>query len=91
MAHGFVYLTAVVDVAGRKVLAHRVAITLEARHAKEVIELVSVTPRRSSSWSASTILTARRQLFWPGDFVVVSGKRAFSPAVMSPFWAARRR
>jgi putative transposase len=33
-----VYLTAVVDVASRKVLAHRVAITLEAIHAKEVIE-----------------------------------------------------
>ena len=39
MARGFVYLTAVVDVASRKVLAHRVAITLEAIHAKEVIEL----------------------------------------------------
>ncbi len=38
MAHGFVYLTAVVDVASRKVLAHRVAITLEACHATEVIE-----------------------------------------------------
>ncbi len=38
MARGFVYLTAVVDVASRKVLAHRVAITLEAIHAKEVIE-----------------------------------------------------
>ena len=38
MARGFVYLTAVVDVASRKVLAHRVAITLEAVHAKEVIE-----------------------------------------------------
>ena len=38
MAHGFVYLTAVVDVASRKVLAHRVAITLEACHAREVIE-----------------------------------------------------
>lgn len=38
MARGFVYLTAVVDVASRKVLAHRVAITLEACHAKEVIE-----------------------------------------------------
>jgi putative transposase len=37
MARGFVYLTAVVDVASRKVLAHRVAITLEAIHAKEVI------------------------------------------------------
>jgi putative transposase len=38
MARGFVYLTAVVDVASRKVLAHRVAITLEACHAKDVIE-----------------------------------------------------
>ena len=38
MAKGFVYLTAVVDVASRKVLAHKVAITLEACHAKEVIE-----------------------------------------------------
>ena len=38
MAKGFVYLTAVVDVASRKVLAHKVAITLEAVHAKEVIE-----------------------------------------------------
>ena len=38
MARGFVYLTAVVDVASRRVLAHRVAITLEAIQAKEVIE-----------------------------------------------------
>lgn len=38
MARGFVYLTAVVDVASRRVLAHRVAITLEASHAREVIE-----------------------------------------------------
>ena len=38
MARGFVYLTAVVDVASRYVLAHKVAITLEAAHAKEVIE-----------------------------------------------------
>jgi putative transposase len=38
MAHGFVYLTAVVDVASRRVLAHKVAITLEACHAREVIE-----------------------------------------------------
>jgi putative transposase len=38
MAKGFVYLTAVVDVASRKVLAHKVAITLEAVHAKEIIE-----------------------------------------------------
>lgn len=38
MARGFVYLTAVVDVASRHVLAHKVAITLEAVHAKDVIE-----------------------------------------------------
>ncbi len=38
MARGFVYLTAVVDVASRKVLAHKVAITLEACHAKEILE-----------------------------------------------------
>jgi len=38
MARGLVYLTAVVDVASRCVLAHKVAITLEAVHAREVIE-----------------------------------------------------
>ena len=39
MARGYVYLNAVVDVASRMVLAHKVAITLEACHAREVIEL----------------------------------------------------
>ncbi|WWE77978.1 DDE-type integrase/transposase/recombinase [Burkholderia gladioli] len=38
MARGFVYLTAVVDWASRKILAHRVAITLEAAHAVEALE-----------------------------------------------------
>jgi putative transposase len=38
IARGFVYLTAVVDVVSRKVLAHKLAITLEAVHAREVIE-----------------------------------------------------
>ncbi|WP_432486421.1 transposase, partial [Kineococcus esterisolvens] len=38
MARGFVYLSAVVDVASRRVLAHKVAITLEGCHAREVIE-----------------------------------------------------
>ena len=38
MDKGFVYLTAVVDVASRRVLAHKVAVTLEARHAREIIE-----------------------------------------------------
>ena len=38
MARGFVYLTAVVDVASRKVLSHKVATTLEAYHAVEIMQ-----------------------------------------------------
>ena len=38
MAQGFVYLTVVIDVASRRALAWRVAITLEACHAVEVLE-----------------------------------------------------
>ena len=38
MARGFVYRTAVVDVAIRRVLAYMVAITLEACHPRKVIE-----------------------------------------------------
>jgi putative transposase len=38
MAQGYVYLTAVVDWASRKVLAARIAITLEAVHAVEVLQ-----------------------------------------------------
>ena len=35
---GFVYLTTVIDVASRRVLAHKSATTLEACHAAEIIE-----------------------------------------------------
>lgn len=38
MAKGFVYLTAVVDWASRKALAAKVAITLEASHAVDVLK-----------------------------------------------------
>ena len=38
MARGFVYLTAVIDWATPRVLAHRVAITLEAEHAVAALE-----------------------------------------------------
>lgn len=38
MAKGFVYLTAVVDWASRKVLAARIAITLEACHAVDILQ-----------------------------------------------------
>lgn len=38
MRQGFVYLTAVVDVASRRVMAHKVATSLEACHAKEILQ-----------------------------------------------------
>lgn len=38
MARGFVYLTAVVDVYSRRILAHRTAITLEACHAVDALQ-----------------------------------------------------
>lgn len=38
MAKGFVYLTAVVDVYSRRILAHRTAITLESVHAVDVLQ-----------------------------------------------------
>ena len=38
MAKGFVYLTAVIDWASRKVLAAKIAITLEACHAVDVLQ-----------------------------------------------------
>ena len=38
MARDFVYLTAVVDVYSRRILAHRTAITLEAVHAVDALE-----------------------------------------------------
>jgi putative transposase len=38
MAKGFVHLTAVVHVYDRRILVHRVAITLEAVHAVEAIQ-----------------------------------------------------
>jgi len=57
MAKGFVYLTAVVDWASRKVPAARIAITLEACHAVDVLQeaftrhgnLGSLTPTRGAS------------------------------------------
>ena len=38
MQQGFVYLTAVIDWASRKLLAHKVTITLEASHAVDLLE-----------------------------------------------------
>jgi putative transposase len=52
MSRGFVYLTAVVDVASRKVLSHRVAITLEAEHA------VAVFKEAAARYGSPTIANA---------------------------------
>jgi putative transposase len=38
MRHGFVYLIGVIDVATRRVLAHKLCTTLEAHHAVEIVE-----------------------------------------------------
>ncbi len=38
MRQGFVYLTGIVDVASRRVMAHKVATTLEACHAREILQ-----------------------------------------------------
>jgi len=38
MARGFVYLTAVVDVYSRRILSHRVTMTLEAIHSVEALQ-----------------------------------------------------
>ncbi|AXF25684.1 hypothetical protein CUJ89_35220 [Burkholderia pyrrocinia] len=66
MARGFVYLTAVVDWASRKTLAHRVVITLEAVHAVEALEEASaryglpdiVNTDRGSQFTANTFIDA---------------------------------
>ena len=39
MRQGFVYLTAIVDVTTRRVMAHKVATTLEACHAREIMQV----------------------------------------------------
>ena len=64
MARGFVYLTAVVDVASRRVLAHKVAITLEACRAREVIE------QAFARWGTPAIVnTDQGSQFTAQDFV----------------------
>ena len=66
MARGFVYLTAVIDVASRCVLAHRVATTLEACHAVEALEQAfarygtpeTVNTDRGSQFTAEVVTDA---------------------------------
>lgn len=57
MKRGFIYPTAAVDVASRTLLAHKVANTLEAWHAREVIEQAFPAlgcPRSSTPTTAAT-------------------------------------
>ena len=75
MARGFVYLTAVVDVANRRVLAQKVAITLKACHACEFIEqayarfggpeIVNTIRAASSQSKTSPGLSSRAVATWP--------------------------
>ena len=73
MARSFVYLTAVVNVASRCVLAHKVAITLEAVHAKEVIEQAFarygapeiVNTDLGSQFTAEEFTSIVLACFWP--------------------------
>jgi len=83
MEHGFVYLTAVVDVASRRVLAHKVATTLEACHAAEVmnealgkygkpeivtrIKVVSSRPPISPTWCYRRVASSAWTGVVPGE------------------------
>jgi putative transposase len=64
MERGFVYLTAVIDWARRKVLAHKVAITLEACHA-----VMSVQEALSKYSAPDIINTDQGSQFTAKDFV----------------------
>lgn len=43
---GFAYLTAIVDVASRRVMTHKVVTTLDACHAKEILQQALTRHRR---------------------------------------------
>jgi putative transposase len=64
MECGFVYLTAVIDWATRKVLAHKVAITLEASHAVDVL-----TQALANFPKPETVNTDQGSQFTAKDFV----------------------
>jgi putative transposase len=64
MSRGFVYLTAVIDVATRAVLSHRVATTLESCHAVEVLETAF-----TRHGTPQTVNTDQGSQFTAQDFV----------------------
>jgi len=78
MARGFVYLTAVVDVFRCKVLAHKVAITLEACHARRSSNRrppCTVCPRSSTAAKASSSpRPSHRREAGPPGLQVVDGQ-----------------
>jgi putative transposase len=72
MAKGFVCLTTVVDVHSRRILAHRVAITLEAVHAVEVLQEANARYGKPA-----IVNTDQGSQFTAQDFVdAVSGNEA---------------
>jgi transposase InsO family protein len=74
MERGFMYLSAVVDVYSRRILAHRVAITKEGIYAKEVLGRYGtpqiVNTDRGAQFTAQefvdTVLTAKARLSMDG-------------------------
>ena len=87
MAKGFVYLTAVIDWATRKVLSHRVAITLEACHAVDVLnEALGKYPKpeivNTDQGSQFTALEFVETVQSAGCLVSMDGRGAWRDNVM---------
>ena len=85
MEKGFVYLTAVIDVASRRVLAHKTATTLEACHAAEIIEQAFTkfgTPEivntdQGSQFTASEFANTVPTVAWRGAKLSMDGRGAW--------------
>jgi putative transposase len=70
MRHGFVYLTGLIDVATRRVLAHKLCTTLEAHHA---VEIVGQAIARFGT--PAIVNTDQGSQFTAGEFVEAIKKR----------------
>lgn len=92
MSSGFVYLTAVIDVATRAILSHRLATTLEACHAVEALEMAMThygTPEivntdQGSQFTADEFTEA---VLGPGCQLSMDGRGAWRDNVfVERFW-----
>lgn len=81
MRHGFAYLSAVIDVASRRVLAHKLCTTLEAYHAVEIVEQAIHRLARPRSSIRTKAASSRR---W-------SSSRASRIEASNCRWTARGR